>query len=84
MEQIKLNKDISVNSHIDDPDRIKNGLYKYLTARVWGDVDLLGGFSEEQINEIIVKTIEEYGDDINYYVSVALENTANMFNQRTL
>lgn len=84
MEQIKLNKDISVNSHIDDPDRIKNGLHKYLTARVWGDVDLLGGFSEEQINEIIVKTIEEYGDDINYYVSVALENTANMFNQRTL
>ena len=70
-------KNISVNSKIDNPERIDRGLYDYLRHRVWGDEFLLGGFSETEISSIIVETIDKYGDEINHFVAVALEKVAN-------
>ena len=40
-------KNISVNSEIDNVERVERGLYSYLRDRVWGDSQLLGGFSEK-------------------------------------
>lgn len=70
-------KNISVNSNIDDKERVDRGLYNYLRDRVWGDEYLLGGFSETEISGIIEQTIEKYGDEINHFVAVALEKVAD-------
>lgn len=70
-------KNISVNSEIDDVDRVKSGLYNYLRDRVWGDFELLGGFSEVEISDIIGDTVDKFGDEINHFVAVALEKVAN-------
>jgi hypothetical protein len=70
-------KNISVNSEIDDAERVKRGLYNYLHDRVWGDAHLLGGFSEIEISGIIDDTIDKFGEDINHFVAVALEKVAN-------
>ena len=70
-------KNISVNSEIDDAERVERGLYGYLRDRVWGDAHLLGGFSENEISGIIVETIDKFGEDINHFVAVALEKVAN-------
>jgi hypothetical protein len=70
-------KNISVNSNIDDKERVDRGLYNYLRDRVWGDEYLLGGFNENQISDIIVETIDKFGDEINHFVAVAIEKVAN-------
>lgn len=70
-------KNISVNSEIDDIERVERGLYYYLRDRVWGDAHLLGDFSEAELSDIIVKTMDKFGDDINHFVAVALEKVAN-------
>ena len=70
-------KKISVNSEIDDAERVERGLYGYLRDRVWGDAHLLGGFSECEISDIIAETIDKFGEDINHFVAVALEKVAN-------
>ena len=70
-------KNISVNSEIDDKERVDRGLYNYLRDRVWGDAQLLNGFSETEISGIIVETIDKFGEDINHFVAVALEKVAN-------
>lgn len=70
-------KNISVNSEIDDVERVERGLYGYLRDRVWGDADLLGGFSETEISGIILETIDKFGEDINHFVAVALEKVAD-------
>ena len=65
-------KNISVNSEIDDAERVERGLYNYLRDRVWGDA-----FSEIEISGIIDETIDKFGEDINHFVAVALEKVAN-------
>ena len=60
-------KNISVNSEIDDKERVDRGLYNYLRDRVWGDAQLLNGFSETEISGIIVETIDKFGEDINHF-----------------
>jgi hypothetical protein len=70
-------KNISVNSKIDDKERVDRGLYHYLRHRVWGDEYLLGGFSETEISNIIVETMDKFGDEINHFVAVALEKVAS-------
>ena len=70
-------KNISVNSEIDDVERVERGLYGYLRDRVWGDAHLLGGFTESEISDIIVETMDKFGEDINHFVAVALEKVAN-------
>lgn len=70
-------KNISVNSEIDDAERVESGLYNYLRDRVWGDYELLGGFSEVEISDIIVETMDKFGEEINHFVAVALEKVAN-------
>ena len=70
-------KNISVNSEIDDVERVERGLYGYLRDRVWGDAHLLGGFSESEISDIIVETMDKFGDEINHFVAVAIEKVAD-------
>ena len=70
-------KNISVNSEIDNVERVERGLYSYLRDRVWGDSQLLGGFSESEISEIIVETIDKFGEEINRFVAVAIEKVAD-------
>lgn len=70
-------KSISVNSNIDDVERVDRGLYNYLRDRVWGDEYLLGGFNEVEISDIIVETMDKFGEDINHFVAVAIEKVAN-------
>ena len=70
-------KSISVNSNIDDVERVDRGLYNYLRDRIWGDSQLLDGFSEVEIGGIIVETMLKFGEDINHFVAVAIEKVAN-------
>ena len=70
-------KNISVNSEIGNVERVERGLYSYLRDRVWGDSQLLGGFSEVEISDIIVETMDKFGDDINHFVAVAIEKVAD-------
>jgi len=70
-------KNISVNSNIEDVERLDGALYKYLYDRIWSDAELLDGFHEDEINDIIVKTMDKFGAEINHFVAVALEKVAN-------
>jgi hypothetical protein len=66
-------KNISVNSEIEDVERLDGALYKFLWDRVWSDSELLEGFNVDEIKDIIVKTKDKFGADINHFVAVALE-----------
>lgn len=70
-------KNISINSNIVDVERVKKSLYAYLHDRIWADYELLNGFNDVEIMDIIVKTIDKFGDEINKFVGVALEKIAN-------
>ena len=70
-------KNISINSSIADVERVKKSLYAYLYDRIWADYELLNGFHEDEIKDIIVKTMDKFGDEINKFVGVALEKIAN-------
>lgn len=45
--------------------------------RIWADDELLDGFNEDEINDIIVKTMDKFGDEINKFVGAAMERVAN-------
>lgn len=70
-------KNISINSSIVDVERVKKSLYDYLYDRIWADYELLNGFNDVEIKDIIVKTMDKFGDEINKFVGVALEKIAN-------
>ena len=70
-------KNISINSSSVDVERVKKALYAYLYDRIWADYELLNGFHEDEIKDIIVKTMDKFGDEINKFVGVALEKIAN-------
>jgi hypothetical protein len=70
-------KNISINSSIVDIERVEKSLYAYLYDRIWADDELLDGFHEDEINEIIVKTMDKFGDEINKFVGAAMERVAN-------
>ena len=70
-------KNTSVNSNIEDVERLDGALYKYLYDRIWSDAELLDGFHEHEIKDIIVKTKDKFGAEINHFVAVALEKVAN-------
>lgn len=70
-------KNISINSSIVDVERVKKSLYAYLYDRIWADYELLNGFNVVEIEDIIVKTTDKFGDEINKFVGVALEKIAN-------
>ena len=70
-------KNISINSSIVDVKRNKKSLYAYLYDRIWADYELLNGFNDVEIKDIIVKTMDKFGDEINKFVGVALEKIAN-------
>ena len=70
-------KNININSSIVDVERVEKSLYSYLYDRIWADDELLDGFFEDEIKDIIVKTMDKFGDEINKFVGVALEKVAN-------
>ena len=70
-------RNISVNSNIEDVERLDRALYNYLYDRIWSDAELFGGFQAEEISDIIVKTMDKFGDEINKFVGDALENVIN-------
>ncbi len=70
-------KDTKINSSIVDVERVDKSLYAYLYDRIWADDELLDGFHEEEIKDIIVKTMDKFGDEINKFVGVALEKVAD-------
>jgi hypothetical protein len=70
-------RNISINSNIVDVERVEKSLYAYLYDRIWADDELLDGFHEDEIKDIIVKTMDKFGDEINKFVGVALEKVAN-------
>ena len=41
------------------------------------DAELLDGFHEHEIKDIIAKTKDKFGAEINHFVAVALEKVAN-------
>ena len=70
-------KNISINSSIVDVERVKKSLYAYPYDRIWADYEWRNGFHEDEIKDIIVKTMDKFGDEINKFVGVALEKIAN-------
>ena len=68
---------VRINSDIREVERVNRSLQSYLHDRIYGDDQLLDGFPEDVIDDIIVETIEKYGDEINKFVGVALEKIAN-------
>ena len=70
-------KDIKINSSIDDVERVDKSLYTYLYDRIWADDELLDGFGEDEIKEIIVETMDKFGKEINKFTGVMLERVAN-------
>jgi len=70
-------KDTKINSSIVDVERVDKSLYAYLYDRIWADDELLDGFHEEEIKDIIVRTMDKFGDEINKFVGVALEKVAD-------
>ena len=70
-------KDIKINSSIVDVERVDKSLYTYLYDRIWADDELLDGFGEDEIKEIIVETMDKFGKEINKFTGVMLERVAN-------
>lgn len=68
-----------INTKISAPARVEDGLKKYLTDRVWGDDELLTGFEDSEVEEIIEKVISQYQDEINSFVGLLLEHQANAY-----
>ena len=70
-------KDIKINSSIVDVESVDKSLYAYLYDRIWADDELLGGFNADEVNEIIVETMDKFGKEINKFTGVMLERVAN-------
>ena len=70
---------IGVNSTITDKKRLTEGMRKFLYDRVWSDDNLLGGFTYEEIDEIISRTLDRDFSTINQFLAVLLEDEANEY-----
>ena len=68
-----------INTNINDLLRVEEGLKKYLTDRVWGDDELLSGFTDTEIEEIIEKVVINYYHEINSFVGLLLEHQADKY-----
>lgn len=68
-----------INTKISAPARVESGLNVYLHDRVWGDDELLTGFEDSEVEEIIEKVISQYQDEINSFVGLLLEHQANAY-----
>lgn len=68
-----------INSKISNIARVDDALQKYLYDRVWGDDELLTGFEESEIDEIIEKVVVTYHEEINSFVGFLLEHQAKCY-----
>lgn len=71
-----------INTKISAPARVESGLKVYLHDRVWGDDELLTGFEESEIDEIIENVVSQYQDEINSFVGLLLEHQAMCFMEK--
>lgn len=71
-----------INTKISAPARVESGLRVYLHDRVWGDDELLTGFEESEIDEIIENVVNQYQDEINSFVGLLLEHQAMYFMEK--
>lgn len=71
-----------INTKISAPARVESGLKVYLHDRVWGDDELLTGFEESEIDEIIENVVSQYQDEINSFVGLLLEHQAMYFMEK--
>ena len=70
---------IGVNSIITDKERLTESMRKFLYDRVWSDDSLLGGFTYQEIDEIISRTLDRDFSTINQFLAVLLEDEANEY-----
>ena len=69
---------IGVNSTITNKERLTESMRKFLYDRVWCD-HLLGGFTYEEIDEIISRTLDRDFSTIIQFLAVLLEDEANEY-----
>lgn len=70
---------IDVNIISTDKERLTESMRKFLYDRVWCDDHLLEGFTYEEINEIISRTLDRDFSTINQFLEVLLEDEANEY-----
>ena len=79
IEDLSNFDNIGVNSIITDKERITESMRKFLYDRVWSDDHLLEGFTYEEIDEIISRTLDRDFSTINQFLAVLLEDEANEY-----
>ena len=79
IEDLSNFANIGVNSTITDKKRLTEGMRKFLYDRVWSDDHLLEGFTYEEIDEIISRTLDRDFSTINQFLAVLLEDEANEY-----
>ena len=79
MKDLSNFANIGVNSTITNKERLTESMRKFLYDRVWCDDYLLGGFTYEEIDEIISRTLDRDFSTINQFLAVLLEDEANEY-----
>ena len=79
MKDLSNFANIGVSSTITDKKRLTEGMRKFLYDRVWSDDDLLEGFTYEEIDEIISRTLDRDFSTISQFLAVLLEDEANEY-----
>ena len=79
IEDLSNFANIGVNSIITDKERLTESMRKFLYDRVWSDDSLLGGFTYQEIDEIISRTLDRDFSTINQFLAVLLEDEANEY-----
>ena len=79
MKDLSNFANIGVNSTITNKERLTESMRKFLYDRVWCVDYLLGGFTYEEIDEIISRTLDRDFSTINQFLAVLLEDEANEY-----
>ena len=79
IEDLSNFANIGVNSIITDKERLTESMRKFLYDRVWCDDDLLEGFTQGEIDEIISRTLNRDFSTISQLLAVLLEDEANEY-----
>ena len=79
MKDLSNFANIGVNSIITDKERLTESMRKFLYDRVWSDDSLLGGFTYQEIDEIISRTLDRDFSTISQFLAVLLEDEANEY-----
>ena len=79
MKDLSNFANIGVNSIITDKERLTESMRKFLYDRVWCDDDLLEGFTQGEIDDIISRTLDRDFSTISQFLAVLLEDKANEY-----